>query len=143
MSSISVQFFVNTSITLRYFPTKVYVFWISIEFFLCFQWNWNKQGDRFKNDADFRISNSKSPQFYFFRIRVTLPYSSCFCLKNVTKIFLESFGWQYFAIFVIKPQIYVKLWLKTEFAPFLWKMWKIDSNILETWPLGTDRAYNC
>ena len=33
ISNTSVQFFVNISITLRYFPTKVYVFWISIEFF--------------------------------------------------------------------------------------------------------------
>ena len=33
------SFFVNTSITLESFSTKVYVFWISIEFFLCLWWN--------------------------------------------------------------------------------------------------------
>ena len=53
------------------------------------------------------------------------------------------FGWQHFARFVIKPQIFVKLCLTTEITLFLQKMWKNDGNALKTWPLGTDRAYNC
>ena len=58
------------------------------------------------------------PSFIFFQIKVTPQYSSYFCLK-------------YFAIFVIRPQIYVKLCLTTEIALFLQKMWKNDGNTLE------------
>ena len=73
------------------------------------------------------LSPAASPsQFYFFRIKVTLLYSSYFCQKKKKKkllrFFLKNFGWRYFAIFVIKPQSYVKLCLKTEIAPFLQKM---------------------
>ena len=90
MSNTSLQFF--CLITLRYFPIKVYVFWISIEFFLCLRCNWNKQGgiSWFKNEFDFFTSNNKSPQFYFFQIKVTPQYSSYFCLKRITKIFLKN-----------------------------------------------------
>ena len=88
VSNTSVHFFVNISITLRYFPTRVYIFWIRIEF-LCLRWNWNKQGgiSKFKNHVDFLIWSNKSLRFYFFWIKVTLPYSSYFCLKNITRTF--------------------------------------------------------
>ena len=40
-----------------------------------------------------------------------------------------------FMTFVIKPQIYVKLCLKTEITLFLGKMRKINGNTVETWLL--------
>ena len=95
MSNTSVQsvfckFCIAT--TLKYFPTKVYVFWISIEIFLCLRCNWKKQGgiSRFKKDVDFLISSNMSLQFYFFRIKVTLQDASYLGLKNITKIFLKK-----------------------------------------------------
>ena len=74
---------------------------------------------KFKTDVDFLILSEKS---YFYWIKILLAE---------------------YSIFVIKPQIYVKLCLKTKIALFLGKMWKNDSNALKTWPLGTDTAYNC
>ena len=69
---------------IEYFPTKVYVFWIRIEFFLCWRCNWNKQRgiSRFKIDVKFLISSKMSLQFYFFRIKVTLQYASYLGLKD-------------------------------------------------------------
>ena len=105
------QLFVNISTTLKYFPTKVYIFWVSIEF-LCWRCNSNKQGgiSRFKNDVDFLISSNMSIQFYFFRIKVTLQYATYLGLKNITRFFKKTSGL---------------------------------GNTLETWPLRTDRTYNC
>ena len=107
---------------------------ISIEFLLCLRWIWNKQGGigRFENDIDFLTSGNKFPWFYFFRIKVTLPYSSYFYLKIITRIYLKIFGWQYFEIFVIEPQTYVKPCLKKEITLFLEEIWKNDGNAWET-----------
>ena len=100
MSNTSVQsVFCKYINYIEYFPTKVYVFWIRIEFFFCWQCNWNKQGgiSRFKNDIDFLISSNMSLQFYFSWIKVTLQYPSYLGLKNITKIFLKNLNiWQYF-----------------------------------------------
>ena len=69
------------------------------------------------------LSRTRStPGFTFFWLKVTLPYSSYFCLKIITSIFLKTFGERYYAIFAMKPPIYVKLCLKTEIALFLGKM---------------------
>ena len=92
--SFSFNFCIISDTNVHYFPTKVYAFWISIAFLLCLRWNWNKQGGigRFENDVDFLTSSNKLPWFYFFRIKVTLPYSSYFCLKIITRIYLKIFG---------------------------------------------------
>ena len=87
----SVQLFVNISINLRHFPRKVYVLWIIIEFFLCLRCKWNKQGgiSRFKMILTF-LSRKASPlRFYFFRIKVTLQYSS-FVWKTWLRFFKKS-----------------------------------------------------
>ena len=91
LSSTSVQ-----SVFCKY-VCIMYVFWISIQFFLCLRCNWNKQGgiSRFKNDVEFLISSNMSLQFYFFRIKATLQYASYLCLKNITKIFFKNLNtWQ-------------------------------------------------
>ena len=63
MSSTSVQ-----SVFCKYINhIEVHVFWISIQFFLWLQCNWNKQGgiSRFKNDVKSLIS-SKCPSSFTF-----------------------------------------------------------------------------
>ena len=120
VSNTSVQFFVNISVTLRYFLysqsvlNSYYVYdesetskelLASLEMMLTF------------------LSRARStPGFTFFWLKVTPPYSSYFCLKSITRIFLKTFGGRYFAIFTMKPPIYVKLCLKKEIALFLGKM---------------------
>ena len=50
-------------------PTNVYLFSISIEFFLYLRWNLSKQGgiDKFKNDFDFvNLSEQHVPFVLFF-----------------------------------------------------------------------------
>ena len=65
--------------------------------------------------------------FYYLREelpRVRLQHSSCTCLKNVIRTFLEKFALQYFAIFSIKLQIHDKICLQraiTEKSKNGWK----------------------
>ena len=54
-----------------------------------------------------------------FFMKITLSYSSYFCLKYVTGIFQEPFSLKYFSIFVIKLQIYDKPCLITTISLLL------------------------
>ena len=120
VSNTSVQFFINISMTLRYF--------LYSESVLNSYYVYNESEKSKELLASLKmmltfLSRARStPGFTFFWLKVTLPYSSYFCLKSITRIFLKTFGGRYYAIFAMKPPIYVKLSLKTEIALFLGKM---------------------
>ena len=91
MSNASVQFFVNISITLRYFPTEVYVSESVLNSSYVYSViETSKEVLAVDLMLTFLSRATSPPSFTFFRIKVTLQYSTYFCLKNITKIFLKK-----------------------------------------------------
>ena len=87
------------------------------------------------------LSRPKYPPVLLFSDKSQTAIFLILLSKNITKIFLESFGWRYFAKCVIKPQIYVKLCLKTELLYFYkrcGKKWQYFGEMT----FGPDRVYN-
>ena len=92
VSNTSVHFFVNISIPWEIFS----VFSISIEFLLCLQWKWNKQGviSKFRDDVDFLIPNKKHPRFYFFLVKSHTPIFLILLSKKHYQDFFKNLWWK-------------------------------------------------
>ena len=78
------------------------------------------------------LSQAASPPSFTFLDKSHIAIFLILLSKKYYWVYLKNFGWQYFPILVIKPQIYVEYCLKTEIALFLQKMWKNDGNTLGT-----------
>ena len=125
-ANTNVQSVVNIFITINIFQHR-YVYSESVlnSWYVYDNNKTNKQAlAGWKNNVDFKISSNKSPQFYFFWIKITLPYSWYFCLKNVITLFATIF----FNL-CHKASNFVKLFLKG-------KIRKNCGNFLEISPLG-------